>query len=195
MKTTRVRSRWPLLLALTGLMVMTACEDDPAAPSDENETELITRITVSLTPVGGGTAQTATIDDPDGMGPLPPSAASAVLTLTPGTTYNGTVAVFDASDPNDIEDITVEVRTEDDEHRFFYTVTGVNGVTIPDASLDQDGNGAPLGITFQVVAAAGASGSGQIRVVLSHYDDVPKGNGATPSNETDVDQSFPVTVR
>lgn len=195
MNTTRVRSRWPLLLAVCSLLVVTACEDDPAAPSDGNETELITRITVTLTPVGGGTTQTATIDDPDGMGPLPPSAASAVLTLAPGTTYNGTVAVFDASDPADVEDITVEVRAEADEHRFFYTVSGVNGVTVPDASLDVDGNGAPLGVTFQVVAAAGASGTGQMRVVLSHYDDVPKGNGATPSNETDIDQSFPVAVQ
>lgn len=195
MKTIRVRSRWPLLLAVSSLLVVTACEDDPASPSDENETELITRITVTLTPVGGGTAQTATIDDPDGMGPLPPSAPSAVLRLTPGTTYNGTVAVFDASDPNDVEDITVEVRQEDDEHRFFYTVTGLTGVTVPDSSLDRDGNGAPLGITFQVVAAAGASGTGQMRVLLSHYDDVPKGNGATPSNETDVDQRFAVTVQ
>lgn len=195
MKTTRVRSRWPLLLAVAGLLVVTACEDDPAAPSDENEQELITRITVTLTPVGGGTTQSATIDDPDGMGPLPPSAPSAVLSLTPGTTYNGTVAVFDASDPNDVEDITVEVREEDDEHRFFYTVSGLNGVTVPDSSLDLDRNGAPLGVTFQVVAGPEASGSGTIRVVLSHYDDVPKGDGSTPSNETDIDQSFQVTVQ
>ena len=195
MKTTRVRSRWPLLLAVAGLLVVTACEDDPAAPSDENETELITRITVTLTPVGGGTVQTATINDPDGMGPLPPSAPSAVLTLTPGTTYNGTVAVFDASDPNDVEDITVEVREEDDEHRFFYTLSGVTGVTVPDSSLDLDRNGAPLGVTFQVVAAGDASGSGTIRVLLSHYDDVPKGNGSTPSNETDIDVNFQISVQ
>lgn len=195
MKTIRVRSRWPLLLAVSSLLVMTACEDDPAAPSDENEAELITRITVTLTPVGGGATQTATIDDPDGMGPLPPSAPSSVFNVAPGTTYNGTVAVFDASDPADVEDITVEVREEDDEHRFFYTVSGLNGVTVPDSSLDQDRNGAPLGVTFQVVAGTEASGAGLLRVVLSHYDDVPKGNGATPSNETDIDQSFQVAVQ
>jgi len=132
---------------------------------------------------------------PHGMGPLPPSAPSSVLTLTPGTTYNGTVGVFDASDPNDVEDITVEVREEDDEHRFFYTVTGVTGVTVPDSSLDMDGNGAPLGVTFQVVAAEDASGSGTIRVLLSHYDDVPKGDGSTPSNETDIDVNFQLAVQ
>jgi len=195
MKTPLVRSRWPLLLAVSTLFLVAGCEDDPAAPGDENEQELITRVTITLTPVGGGATQSATINDPDGMGPLPPSAPSAVLQVAPGTTYNGTVRVFDASNPNDIEDLTPEVEEEAEEHRFFYTLSGVNGVTIPTSSLDTDANGAPLGLTFQVVASPGASGTGLLRVLLSHYDDSPKGDGSVPSNETDVDVSFQIRVQ
>jgi len=171
-----------------------ACGDDPAAPPVGNEQELITDVTITLTPTTGGAAITTTISDPDGEGPNPPNAQTAAIVLTPGMTYDGTIAFVDNQDPANPENITAEVAEEDDEHRVFYTLTGLTGITIPDSSLDTDGNGAPLGLTFQVVADATASGSGTIRVVLSHYDDTPKGDGSTPSNETDVDVSFSASV-
>ena len=68
-------------------------------------------------------------------------------------------------------------------------------MSIPDASLDTDGTGAPLGLTYQVVTTGAANGNGQIRVVLSHYDEEPKGDGSTPSDETDADVSFNVSVQ
>ena len=185
------RTMTPLFAAA---FLLTACDDDPATPPEDNEQELITQVTVTLTPVGGGAALTSSITDPDGLGAQPPQAATATLALAAGVTYNGTVEFLDASDPNDVEDITEEVEEEADEHRIFYIVTGVTGVTVPDASLDQDGNGAPVGLTYQVVADAAAAGTGTLRVVLSHYDDEPKGDGSEQSDETDADVSFPMTV-
>ena len=74
-------------------------------------------------------------------------------------------------------------------------MNGLVGVTVPDASMDTDSNSAPLGLTYQVVVDAGsASGTGSIRVILSHYDDAPKGNGSVQSDETDVDVTFTVSV-
>lgn len=185
-----VRSALPVFALAT---LLTACGDDPTQPVD-NEQELITDVTITLTPVGGGTAIVTTIADPDGPGITPPNAQTAAITLTPGVTYNGTVTFFDRSNPADPEDITVEVEEEGDEHRVFYTVAGMSGVTIPDASLDTDGGGAPLGLSFQVVVDGAASGTGTIQVVLSHYDDSPKGDGSTPSSETDVDVTFDASV-
>ncbi len=182
----------PLLLA--GSILATAC-DDPAEPGGPGESELITQVVITLTPTGGGASISATIEDPDGPGPLPPDPPTQTLTLTQGGTYDGTIEFFDASDPADIEDITVEVEEEAEEHRVFYTVAGLTGVDIPDASLDTDGNGAPLGLTFQVEVDASASGTGTIQVVLSHYDEEPKGDGSTPSNETDADVTFTATVQ
>ncbi len=175
-------------------LMLAACGDDPAAPTPGNEQELITEVTLTLTPVGGGSAITTTIADPDGPGPNPPNAQTAAIQLTQGTTYDGTVEFWDRSDPNDPENITEEVEEEADEHRVFYFVSGLTDVTIPDASLDTDGGGAPLGLSYQVVVGATAAGTGSIRVVLSHYDEEPKGDGSQQSDETDVDVTFTASV-
>ena len=171
-----------------------ACGDDPATPPEGNEQELITEVTVTLTPVGGGTSMTSSVIDPDGPGTLPPDPATLTFMLTAGMTYDGTVEFWDRQDPGNPEDITQEVAAEADEHRVFHMFTGVTDVSVPDGSLDTDGNGAPLGLTFQVVADAVAAGTGSLRVILSHYDDTPKGDGSQQSNETDADVTFPVTV-
>lgn len=178
-------------LLFSGLL---ACDDDPSTPPEGNEQELITEVTVTLTPVGGGAAMSSSVADPDGLGPLPPDPATLTFMLTPGETYDGTVEFWDRQDPANPEDITAEVAAEADEHRVFHLLTGLTDVSIPEGSLDQDGSGAPLGLTFQVVAEATAAGSGSLRVILSHYDDTPKGDGSQQSNETDADVSFPVTV-
>lgn len=175
------------------ILTVSAC-DDPTSPI-ANEEELITDVTITLTPSGGGQAIVSTIADADAGGPNPPSAQTAPIALSAGVTYQGTIEFFDRSDPADPENITLEVAEESDEHRVFYNVSGLPGVSVPVGSLDTDGNGAPLGLTFQVVVTSGASAStGAIQVVLSHYDDAPKGDGLTPSDETDVDISFVVSV-
>lgn len=171
------------------VLTLAACDDDPTA-IDANEQELITQVEISLTPASGGAAIVSSITDPDGLGPLPPQAQNAAIALVPGETYQGSVRFLDASDPANVEDITVEVAEEDDEHRVFYFVQGVNGVDVPVGSLDTDGNGAPLGLTFEVVVEAGVAGDGTLQVVLSHYDAEPKGDGLTRSDETDADVSF-----
>ncbi|MGB1657171.1 MAG: type 1 periplasmic binding fold superfamily protein [Longimicrobiales bacterium] len=181
------------LSAIILVAAFSACDDptDPVA----NEQELITDVTITLTPVGGGAAIVSTIADPDGAGPNPPNAQTAAIALEPGVTYDGEIEFLDRQNPSAVEDITAEVAEEADEHRVFYTVNGLTGVTVPDASMDTDSNGAPVGLIFQVVVDAGAaSGSGSIRVVLSHYDDAPKGNGSVPSDETDVDVTFTASV-
>jgi len=174
-------------------LALSACGDDPTAPV-ANEQELITEVTLSLTPVGGGPTITTTIADPDGPGPGAPNPQTATITLTPGETYDGSVAFWDRSDPADPENITLEVEEEADEHRVFYLISGMTGVSVPDASLDVDGLGVPLGLSFQVVVDPDATGAGTIRVILSHFDDQPKGDGSQQSDETDVDVTFDASV-
>lgn len=181
-----------LPLVMGTAFLLTAC-DDPTAPV-ANDQELITDVTITLTPVGGGTAITSTISDPDGPGPTGPNAQTETILLVPGVTYDGMVEFFDRADPSAPEDITVEVAAEAEQHRIFHTLAGLSGVTIPANSLDQDANGAPLGLTFQVVVDAGAAGPGTLRIVLSHYDDQPKGDGSVQSDETDADVTFDVSI-
>ena len=176
-------------------LLLAACDDDPTAPTPGNEQELITDVTLTLTPIGGGSSITTTIADPDGAGPNPPAAQTAEILLVQGTTYDGTIQFWDRSDPADPENITEEVEEEADEHRVFYTLAGLTDVTIPDSSLDTDANGAPLGLSYQLVVDAAATGMGSIRVILSHYDDQPKGDGSQQSDETDVDVTFTASIQ
>lgn len=187
------RNRLTSFPVVMGTALLFAACDDPTAPV-ANDQELITDVTITLTPVGGGTAITSTISDPDGPGPSSPNAQTGSILLVPGVTYDAMVEFFDRADPSAPEDITAEVAAEAEEHRVFHTVAGVTGVTIPANSLDEDANGAPLGLTFQVVVASGADGSGTLRIVLSHYDDQPKGDGSVQSDETDADVTFAVSI-
>jgi hypothetical protein len=176
-----------------------ACGDDPAAPiAGAGDPENISRVTISLTPVAGGNATTSVRVDPDGTTlPQPVGAAQGTLTLTKGTTYNGTVALLNDLDSKNVVDITAEVRKEANFHRFFYSFpAGCVGVTVPDAGLDLDTQAtpAPVGLKFQVVVAASATtGSCTLHVELHHFE-AAKGDGLGTTFDTDLSLDFPVTI-
>ena len=165
-----------------------ACGDSSTAPGGEQE--LITRVTLTLTPQAGGAPLVSFIDDPDGNGPQAPSAQSGALTLRTGATYLGTVK-FENRLVTPPEDITEEVEEEANEHRVYYTVSGA-GVTV--TTLDTDPAGRPLGLSYRIVAGSTA-GSGALRVVLCHYDDRPKvATSTTCQGDTDIDVVFAYTI-
>lgn len=173
----------------SGILVsLAACGDSTTAPGGESE--VISRVTLTLTPAAGGTALTTYIDDTDGNGPTAPSAQVAIPALTRGVTYTGTVK-FENRLANPVEDITAEVQSEANEHRVFFTVTGT-GVTV--TTTDVDGQNRPLGLRFSK-AVGGTATAGTTRVVLCHYDDAPKVGSATScTGETDIDVSFAFTI-
>jgi len=189
----------PIAVSACLLVLAAACGDDPTEPIEgAGDPENIVRVTVTLTPVGGGAATTSVRVDPDGTQlPQPVGAAQGTLTLTKGTTYNGTIALLNNLDPNNVVDISAEVRTEANFHRFFYTFTGgCTGVTVPVASMDKDMQATPqpLGLTFQVVVpAATASGSCTLHVELHHWEQA-KGDGTGTAFDTDLSIDFPVTI-
>lgn len=187
------RFTFPRVLSLGAIALAalsTACGDSSTAPG--GETEVISRVSLTVTPTGGGASQTIYIDDPDGNGPTAPSAQVGTMTLTRGVTYSGTVK-FENRLVNPVEDITAEVLAEPNEHRVFYTVSST-GVTI--TTMDVDSQNRPLGVAFtKQVAANAAAGAGTIGVVLCHYDDAPKVGSATScTGETDINVTFNVTV-
>jgi len=175
------------LTLLTATAALAACGESSTAPGGEQE--LITRVTVTLTPASGAPI-VSFIDDPDGNGPLSPLPQSGAIVLTAGATYTGTVK-FENRVANPPEDITEEVEEEANEHRVYYTVTGA-GVTV--TTLDTDPAGRPLGLRYRVVAGSTA-GAGAMRVVLCHYDDAPKVASSTScQGDTDIDVVFNYTI-
>jgi hypothetical protein len=185
------------LLAGAGLaaaaITLAACGDSSTAPGGEQE--LISRVTITLTPSSGAPI-VSYIDDPDGNGPQAPSAQVGAIALTPGATYTGTVT-FENRLANPPEDITEEVEEEDDEHRVYYTVFGgITGAGLVITPQDTDSQGRPLGLRFTATVNQTVGGqSGSIQVVLCHYDDAPKvASSTTCQGDTDIDVRFNAVV-
>lgn len=163
-------------------------KDDDAEPV--NEEEVITTVTVTLVPQGGGTTVTLQSRDLDGDGPNAP-VVTVSGNLIAGTTYGGTIVFLNETE-SPAENITEEVIDEAEEHQVFF---------IPSASLDAaftygdfDADNNPLGTIFALVT--GAASNGTLNVVLRHEPQKPNnGTLADAGGETDVSVTFNVTIQ
>lgn len=177
-----------LVLSLLIVLGYSCSDDDDATPEPVNEEEVITTMTISLTPQGGGTTISLQSRDLDGDGPdAPVITVSDDLTLF--TTYSGSIELLnETEDP--VEDVTEEVEEEADEHQFFFTSTG----NIGDISYnDQDSNGNPLGLDF--VLATQQPGPASLTVTLRHEPKKPNdGTLADAGGETDITQTFSLVI-
>ena len=176
------------LLPTAALVALTIAACDTAPDDGAGENELITAVTLTLTPTGGGTAATATYRDANGDG-LVQSSEFTTLALRAGTTYTGSVTFADGSD-----DITAEVRSESDAHQVLYTVGGGAAGRLTVTAADSDANGKPIGLSTTAAVTTGAAASGTLRVVLAHYDPPSTKAAGVASGETDFDGTFPVTI-
>lgn len=173
------------ILFITAL-TFTACSEDDHDDDHDHEEELITTVNYTLT--NGDDIITLTFSDPDGEGGND-GTYSISGPLTANANYTGEIELLNESE-SPAEDITEEVKEEDDEHEFFYTNTA--GLTIE--KTDTDGNGNPLGIETRV--NTGNAGAGTITVFLIHEPTKPNNNTVADANgSTDVEVTFNVTVQ
>ncbi|NER13806.1 type 1 periplasmic binding fold superfamily protein [Leptobacterium flavescens] len=182
-----------LSLSMLVLFIASCSSDDDGGPQIVNEEEVITTLTLTLSPQAGGADIVFTSRDLDADGPNPPTVT--VADLAPNTTYTGVVQVLNETE-NPAEDITEEVEEEDDEHQFFYQVIGNAAVTT--AYTDQDGDGNPVGI--QITLTTGDASTGNLVVTLRHQLDknaagVSDGDITNAGGDTDVEVTFPVTIQ
>ena len=177
------------ILALLSLFFI-ACSDDDDTPEPVNEEEVITTMTITLTPQGGGTNITLQTRDLDGDGPDAP-VVTVSDDLAAGTTYDGSIELLNETETPP-EDITEEVEEEDDEHQFFFVISGGLDATTEYGNFDGDGN--PLGTEFTL--AAGAASSGSLAVTLRHEPNKPNdGTLGDAGGETDIAQTFSLTIQ
>ena len=176
---------WPIVVA-----------EDPNAPPCENEEEVIDRVTLTFTPVGGGTPVVAVASDPDGPGPLDLTVED--VALVENTTYDLTLKVENTIEG---ENITEEIAGEAADHLFFFGWTG-NIFSNPAGNgnldnrqdsvnyNDQDINGLPLGLSTRWTTAVNM-GSGTLRVILKHQPDGQKtANSTIDVGGTDLDLTW-----
>ncbi|MEO0722974.1 MAG: T9SS type A sorting domain-containing protein [Bacteroidota bacterium] len=176
--------------------------DDPDAPPCENEEEVITDVTLTFTPVDGGTPVTAAAQDPDGEGPLDLQILDDIELLE-STEYTLTVELFNSIEG---EDITEEIMEEDDEHQFFFAFTdeiftspaGDGNVDNRDDPLnynDMDENGLPVGLsTSWETECDEETSTGTFRIILKHQPGIKSDMSTAQDGGTDIDLEFVINV-
>jgi hypothetical protein len=152
---------------------------------------VITTVTLTFTPQGGGTPVVASFRDPDGDGGM--SGSSDSIVLTTGTTYELAIAFLnELEDP--AEDITAEVEGEAEVHQIFVTGTGVQGpataanpgALIEHAYADREssygadavGEDLPVGLVNTITATT--AGSGTLEITLRHLPELNEQPQKTP---------------
>ena len=184
-----------LILLIIGFVSFSSCKkDDPVTPVIPNEEEVITTLTYTLTPAGGGTPVVLTFQDLDGDGGDAPTITDDAI-LQANSTYNGSVGLLnETEDP--AEDIGLEVLEESLEHQFFFQ-SSIQGLTIAYADVDELGMN-PLGL--QSTLTTGGVGSGSITITLKHEPSkdapgVSDGDISEAGGETDIEVTFPIDVQ
>lgn len=180
---------------LLSTLIFSSCSSDDDNPAPVNEEEVITTLTITLVPEGGGETVILQSRDLDGDGPdAPVITVSGSFSLD--TAYNGSVTLLNETEtPPD--NITLEVQEEDDEHQFFYTLSNIG--TISYADMDANGNPVGLMFTLQTVASALTS-NGILTVELRHEPaknapGVSDGDITNAGGETDIEASFNVSLQ
>ncbi|MBU2995670.1 type 1 periplasmic binding fold superfamily protein [Cellulophaga baltica] len=183
MKTIKILS-----LSVLASIALASCSSDDDTPEIVNEEEVITTMTVTLTPDDDSDVITLQTRDLDGDGSDDP-VITVSGPLSAGTAYDGVIVLLnETEDP--AEDITEEVEEESDEHQFFYTISSGLDVTTEYANFDEDGN--PLGTEFTLTA--GEVSSGTITFTLRHEPTKPNDGIDDAGGETDILATYSVSV-
>jgi len=183
MKRVQRQTKMKAALALLSLGLITiSCDNDDDNPVAVNEEEVITTMNITLT--AAGNTVTLSSRDLDGDGPNVPEI-SVSGNLMANQVYAGTIVLLNETE-SPTEDKTLEIAEEDEEHQFFFNVSGA--LTGFDYD-DEDGNGNPVGLSF--ILNTGAAGNGTLQVTLRHEPKKPNdGTLADAGGETDIAQSF-----
>lgn len=202
MNNMNMKSVVSFLIILSGLVFLTGCGDDP---KKEDVPELITKATLTFTPVGGGSAVVVSATDPDGEGVQDIEPDGAIV-LNKSTTYSLSITLInELADPTDEEyNITAEVEEEGDEHMFFFAWTnnlfsapsGNGNIDNRNDEIDyQDTDGAnPIGLLTDWQTGAN-TGTGTFRILLKHQPGVKTASSGSTDGETDVDLTFDLQIQ
>lgn len=178
-----------LLLAAALLAVACKKDDNSVTEPDhdhDHEAELIT--TVALTFVGPDEAELISnfkFSDLDGAGGNVPVIDT--IRLNAGAYYSLDISFLDES-KSPAEDITAEVKEEDDEHLICFSST-LSGLSIE--RMDTDGTYG-VGLNSRWTHNGNAE-NGSLTLTLKHQPGVKDGTCAP--GETDVEVTFPVVYQ
>ena len=190
-----------LLYAVLTLFIFTACEEDEAAPEEENEVEVFTDVKLVFTPTGGGAAVEAAAQDPDGAGVQELQVLGAI-NLAANTSYTLTMVIENCLE-SPCELMNEEIEEEDDEHQFFFAFTNdaftspagngnIDSASDPINYNDSDGNGNSLGLNTSWTT--GSASTGTFTVQLQHQPDVKTATSGANDGDTDFALTFNLNI-
>lgn len=173
-------------IALLGLLSSCKTGDDVNNPDKENEEELITTVSLTLTDTSDvNNSVYATFQDIDGEGGNEPSVFDTIR-LQQGIVYSGTIEFLNESNENEVEDITLEIEEEADEHLLCYDSQAHVDIT----RTDSDGL-YEIGLET-LWSTHNMTGEGTVTISLKHQPNGTK-DGTCEVGESDVELAF-VTV-
>ena len=173
-------------IALLAIIIFSSCKkEDPIIP---HEHELITTLTYTLTPSGGGDIVELKFQDLDGEGGNAPTVTTEPLAAN--TTYVGVITML-----NELEapphDIAAEVQEEAAAHQFFFIIDGDANAKI--TYTDEDTNGNPLGLTTSLITTGVSTGT--LTIVLRHEPKKPNdGSLADAGGGSDIEVEFDISI-
>ena len=190
-----------LLYAVLTLFIFTACEEDEAAPEEENEVEVFTDVKLVFTPKGGGAAVEAAAQDPDGAGVQELQVLGAI-NLAANTSYTLTMVIENCLE-SPCELMNEEIEEEDDEHQFFFAFTNdaftspvgngnMDNASDPINYIGFDGNGNPVGLNTNWTT--GSASTGTFTVQLQHQPDVKTATSGSTDGDTDFALTFNLNI-
>jgi hypothetical protein len=205
MKNKSIHSCWNWILSIASmvtLIVMQACVEEPIK---EDVPELVTNLTLTFTPIGGGSVVVVSATDPDGEG-VQDIAPERAIMLASGKSYTLSISLInELADPTSPEyDITNEVREEGDEHLFFFawsnnlfSAPSGNGNFDSRADAidydDLDNAGNPIGLKTIWITSLN-SGTGTFSVMLKHQPGIKSTTSTSTDGETDLDITFDLSI-
>ena len=168
------------IMVLAISLVYSCSKDDPDAV---NQQEYISNVVLKVQS-SDGSSQTVNWDISE--------QNTQSINLKANSDYKVEVSFLNNSDPSDIDDVTLEVIEEADQHQVFYEFASVS-VDVTSASDDvKDGS---RGVLIKSIWNASASGAGTVRVYLIHQ---PTNYSGTTREDiggfNDVSIDIPITI-
>ena len=191
-----------LLYAVLTLFIFTACEEDDAAPEEENEVEVFTDVKlIFMAQSGPGDTVVVAAQDPDGAGVQELQVLGAI-NLKANTNYFLSMIIENClEDPCEL--MNEEIEEEAEEHQFFYAFTNdiftspsgngnIDNASDPINYIDVDGNGNPIGLlsTWNTRSAK----SGTFTIQLQHQPDVKTATSGATDGDTDFALTFNLNI-
>ena len=168
----------------------------------DEEEEVINQVVLTFTPNNGKEAVIAEWYDADGEGVGNPTIDE--IELEEDVTYALSISLMNTlgTEP---ENITAEIKEEDDEHMFFFSFTeDIFSNPIGDGNADNrmdalnygdmDENDLPVGLETTWTAGEHTTSEGMFTIILKHQPDLKTSTSDATVGGTDVDITFPIHI-